>query len=270
MKNKIIVPTDLTAAASQALKQATIIARKTKSSLTLLHVLESKTEPRDEIRAALEKDAATIFKTDGVSCEVVLREGNLFEVISYVACEKDFDLMVIGTHGIKGIKEMFLGADILKLVAKIPFPALVVQEETPLKETFQKIVLPVSSHDIFQAAIDGILLLASFCDIEVHLYSIYKAGYDWSENLIRNIEFATAQLQLHHIKMVRIKEDQTVYAMGYVRQTVKYANAAGCDAFCMISIPTEEHYYFAQSDKETMLTNEYHIPVLCVGGGKTH
>jgi hypothetical protein len=36
----------------------------------------------------------------------------------------------------------------------------------------------------------------------------------------------------------------------------------------MISLPSEEYYYFAPSDKEAMMLNEYHIPVLCTCGGK--
>jgi hypothetical protein len=33
-----------------------------------------------------------------------------------------------------------------------------------------------------------------------------------------------------------------------------------------MSVKSEEHYYFAQSDKETMINNEFNIPVLCVNG----
>jgi nucleotide-binding universal stress UspA family protein len=267
MKNKIIVPTDLTQAAQQAISQATAIARKTGSSITLVHVLDSKSASQEEVKQALDAEADSITKNSGITCDVLIIEGNLFDVIAYVAGEKDYDLMVIGTHGIKGIKQMLFGANILKLVVRIPIPVLVVQEESPLIESFHKVVLPVSSHESFRSAVEAILLYAGFYDLEVHLYSIHKAGFVWSDQMLKNIEEATLQLQTNGVRMIRVKEEQQVYSMGFAKQTVIYAQSIGADVLWMISVPTEEHYYFAQSDKETMLLNESHIPVLCTGGG---
>jgi nucleotide-binding universal stress UspA family protein len=267
MKNKIIVPTDLTNAAKQAIRQATAIARKTNSSITLLHVMDNKSSSMEEVQQALDIEAGNIRKDTGVNCDVLIQEGNLFDMISYVACEKEYDLMVIGTHGIRGIKQMLFGANILKLVVQIPVPVLVVQEESPLIESFHKVVLPVSSHETFRSAVEAILLFAGIYDLEVHLYSIHKAGFVWSDQMLKNIEEATQQFQAEGVRMIRVKEEQQVYSMGYAKQTVIYAQSVGADALWMISVPTEENYYFAQSDKETMLLNDFHIPVLCTGGG---
>lgn len=267
MKKKIIVPTDLTKAAGQAIRQAIVIAKKTGSSITLFHVIDKKSSSFEEVKQQLELEAEEILKTSSVNCDVLIKEGNLFEVVSYVACEKDYDLMVIGTHGIRGIKQALFGADILKLVVRIPVPVLVVQENSPLTESFHKVVLPVSSHEKFRSAIEAVLLFATIYEIEVHLYSIYKAGFAWSDQMLKNIEEATLQLENHGVKMIRVKEEQQVYSLGYTKQTVRYAQSISADVLWMISVPTEEHYYFAQSDKESMLMNEFQIPVLCSGGG---
>ena len=268
MKNKIIVPTDLTKAAQQAIRQATAIARKTGSTITLFHVMDNKSSPLQEVKQALDNEAENISRNTGVNCDILIKEGNLFEVTSYVACEKEHDLMVIGTHGIKGIRQMLFGANILKLVVKVPFPVLVVQETSPLIESFHKVVLPVSSHEAFRSALDAIVFFAGIYDMEVHLYSIHKAGFPWSDQLLKNIEEASNLLQSNGVGMVRVKEEQQVYSLGYSKQTIKYAQSINADALLMISVPTEEYYYFAPSDKEAMLLNEYTIPVICTGGGK--
>jgi nucleotide-binding universal stress UspA family protein len=270
MKKKIIVPTDITPAAAKALQQAAIFARKTESSITLLHVIDKNSASEEDVKRVLDRVAEGVMERSGVQCEVMIREGNLFEVISYVACEKDYDLMVIGTHGIRGVKQLFFGADIIKLIVRIPFPVWVVQEESPLVSSIGKIVLAVSSHDIFHSAINAILHFAKLYPLEVHLYSIYRAGFPWSEQLIRNIEEATSQFKANNVSLVRVKEDQTLYSLGYAKQTVKYAKSINADAFCMITIPTEESHYFAQTDKETLLFNDFYIPVLCVGGGNAN
>jgi hypothetical protein len=66
--------------------------------------------------------------------------------------------------------------------------------------------------------------------------------------------------------MVRIKEEQNVYSLGFAKQTINYSNSVDADAICIISPSSEEYYYFAPSDKETLLLNEYKIPILCAGG----
>ena len=266
MKNKIIIPTDLTEAANHAIQQAIVIAVKTGSSLTLLHVLDDKHGSAKDITTTLQAEAEKIRQTSGLNCENLIIEGNIFDVIPNVVCEKDYDLMVIGTHGIKGIRQMLFGADILKLVAKIPLPVLVVQEESPFIVSFHKLVLPVSSHVTFQSAVEAVLLFAGIYPIEVHLYSVHKPGFIWSDQLLKNIEEATQQFEARGVKMIRVKEEQNVYSQGYAKQTLNYAHSVGADAIWMISIPSKEEYYQAQPYKEAVLLNEFYIPVLCTGG----
>ena len=268
MKKKIIVPTDLTNAAHKAILQATVIAQKSGSSLTLLHVMEDKSVSSEEIKKILQSEASEILKNSGINCDVLLQEGNIFEAIPYIASEKEYDLMVIGTHGIKGIRQNLFGSNILKLVSRIPVPVLVMQEESPVSESFRKVVLPVSSHDSFHSLVEAIVLYGSLFNTEVHLYSIHKPGFPWLDKLLKNIEEATSIFEINGIQMKRIKEEQKVYSQGYAKQTLLYSHEAGADVLSMISIPSEEYYYFDQSDKESMLLNEFRIPVLCTYGSK--
>ena len=266
MKNKIIVPTDLTKAGDHAIKQATIIAQKARKKLTLLHVLNDKSPSTGETEKILSAEAEAIRSQTGLHCEFLIKEGNIFDVIPSATREHEYDLMVIGTHGIQGIKQMLFGANILKMVAKIPIPVLVVQEDSPLIENFHKIVLPVSSHESFGKAVDGVLLFSNIYNPEIHLFSIQKAGFDWPEQLIINIDEATKKFENKGVKISRVKEDQNVYSLGYAKQTLKYAHSVGADLICIMSVSSNEYYYFAQTDKETLLLNEYHLPILCTGG----
>ena len=127
--------------------------------------------------------------------------------------------------------------------------------------------MPVSSHDTFNESVNAVLLIAETFKPEVHLYSIHKPGFDWPEQMFTNIENATQIFNSENVKMIRVKEDQNVYSLGYAKQTLKYANSVGADLICMMSASSKEYYYFAPSDKETMLLNEYQLPILCAGGG---
>jgi nucleotide-binding universal stress UspA family protein len=265
-RHRILIPIDLTPIAGQAIRQAAAIAKKAGEGLSLLHVMDEKREHDGDIEKKLEAQAEMIRKETGLECDVLAPKGNIFDVIPEVARERKYNLIVIGTHGIKGVKQLLFGANILKLVIRTPKPVMVVQEESPVIEEFQKLVLPVSSHLSFKAELDAALFFAGLYDTEIHLYSVHKAGFDWPEQMVKNIEEATHTFEKKSVHMKRIKEEQNVYSLGYAKQTLNYAGSVNADLISMMSIPSKEYYYFAQSDKESLLLNDLHIPVLCAGG----
>ncbi len=144
--------------------------------------------------------------------------------------------------------------------------ALVVQEDSPLVESFRKIVLPFGSHDTFRFAVDAVLLFAAIYDVEVHLYSIYKPGFEWPVQMLANIEETIKKFEERGVRMIRIKEEQDGFSQGYARQTLQYAQKNGADILAMMSVASEEYYYMSKSYKEAILLNEFHLPVLCAGG----
>jgi nucleotide-binding universal stress UspA family protein len=178
MKKIIVVPTDLTEASDQAIRQATVIARKARAKLVLLHILDNKSIPATDIEKKLNEQAYKIWEETALTCEVVLKEGSVFDTIPSLTREEDWDLMVIGFHDIKGIRQMLIGPDILKLVTKIAKPVLAIHEKAKQVDNFTRIILPVSSHETFIPAIEAMLFFAEFYPVEVHIYSINKAGFD--------------------------------------------------------------------------------------------
>ncbi|MDP1621014.1 MAG: universal stress protein [Bacteroidales bacterium] len=266
MKNKIIAPTDFTKTGDHAVKQAVAIAKKTGSSVTLFHVVDHQAASTGESAGKLQADAEYFRQNEGVTCDVLIREGKVIDMIHLAAREKDFDLMVIGTHGFSSLRQKLFGADILKLVAKVPMPVLVLQEGTQVVESFTKILLPVGSHENFQAAVEAVLFFAGLYDVEVHLYSIVKPGFEWPKQMLTNIEEAERIFEENDVRVIRIKEEQDDFSPGYARQTLRFARTIGADAIVIMSAASQEYYFMAKDYKETMLLNDDHLPVLCAGG----
>ncbi|MCX6243715.1 MAG: universal stress protein [Bacteroidetes bacterium] len=263
MNKPILVPTDLTDVALKAIRQAEIIAKKAGTSVALLHVLNDKSPSLIEVEDQLTRAAAEVKEATGKECEILIKEGSIYEIIPQASCDHGYDLMVIGTHGVHGIRQHFLGADILKLVNKVCIPALVVQKHSPLIENFRLMVMPVSSHTDFKKEINAALLFTGLYNTEIHLYSIYKPGYEWPEQLLKNIEEATKTFESNGIRMKRVKEDQSVFSQGYAKQTIMYASSVRADMISIMSAHTEDYHYFASADKEMLMLNEHFLPVLC-------
>ena len=122
---RILVPTDFSEISERGLDWAFSLAERLGSSITIMHSFEIPiigfpdgafvatadiaTRMADASRAGLENAVA---KRSGgkVPVESVLREGVAWDEINHVADEIDADLIVIGTHGRRGLTRALLGS----------------------------------------------------------------------------------------------------------------------------------------------------------------
>ena len=114
----------------------------------------------------------------------------------------------------------------------------------------------------------GLLLAAIYPGLEVHFYSIHKPGFEWSKQMLANITETTKKFEARGVQLIRIKEEQEGFSAGYASQTINYAHTTGADAILIMSDASEEFHYMAKAYKESVLLNEFHLPVLCAGGSK--
>lgn len=266
---KIIVPVDFTPASEQAIKQANLIAIRSGFSVWLVHVMDKETSNKKLAELSTVEDnlegLAKSVKDQGVVCRYSIVSGSIFDELPAFANNGEFSMMVIGTHGIRGIKQKLLGADILKIARKISIPCLIVQEDCVYRD-FNPIVLPVGGHQGFSQLIEATATLARLFGSEVRFYSISRNGEQEYENIRKNALLAEKVFGEEKITYKRVREESNVVSVGYAKQTSQYANLIDAGLIAIMSVKSEEHYYFAQSDKETMINNEFNIPVLCVNG----
>jgi nucleotide-binding universal stress UspA family protein len=136
---KILVPVDFGEAMQPALDLAIAVARRFDSDLTLVHAFDlapftsmTPFEPiidieplvvaaEGELKKVLTKVRASWPKTE---CE--LRRGAPYEVILAVARAHASDLIVVGSHGRRGIARVLLGSVAERVVRLSPVPVLTV------------------------------------------------------------------------------------------------------------------------------------------------
>ena len=94
------------------------------------------------------------------------------------------------------------------------------------------------------------------------LKNIYLVAH-YIQTLKKNLDKTRAIFDENGIKHIRVNEKQTVLSIGFAFQTMQYAKKTGADMIAIMSVSSEEYHYFAQQDKENLLTNESGIPVLC-------
>ena len=153
MYKSILVPLDGSEPSQDALQQALDIASGDQATLHLLHVIDS-------FPVMFELSAQTNFETmkqslrswsegmletarrkaaeQGVNAQVIVRElvsGRVSDTIVGVARDAACDLIVMGTHGRRGLRRMMLGSDAESVVRLSHIPVLLVPQRTDTKLT---------------------------------------------------------------------------------------------------------------------------------------
>jgi universal stress protein A len=140
---KILFATDFSEGSSNSLPYAVSIAKQYGAKLYFVHVMYdvAKTSgwyvphvSMDELYRDMEKNAKTQLEKSFVeeirgnkNVEYVVLKGTPYEEISRFAEENKIDLIVIGTHGRKGLDRMLFGSTAEQVVRYAPCPVLTVR-----------------------------------------------------------------------------------------------------------------------------------------------
>jgi universal stress protein A len=150
MIRKILVATDLTEASTLAVHAAIDLGQRLGALVTVLHVVEPPYEARrwfapspteaQFLRTIVgrEKDAtlrlmdeqvkaARLDRTSDAAVEIVVREGIPADDIVTAAQALGADMLVVGTHGRRGLQHLILGSVAERIVRTAPCPVLTVR-----------------------------------------------------------------------------------------------------------------------------------------------
>lgn len=121
MLRRILCPIDFDEHSGRAVARAQDIALRHGAELRLLHVLPSRPEPilmpRPTVGGAMERAAgrhleelAALIREEGLACTVTVVHGDPAFQILLAAREENVDLVVMATHGRRGVPRVLLGS----------------------------------------------------------------------------------------------------------------------------------------------------------------
>lgn len=141
---KILIPTDFSDHAEYALKVAAQIAKKNNGEIILLHMLELPHQGSDALGAGSDIPEIMFFKNaairrleelmdedylDGLKVSEIVQFELAFDGILNISQKNNVDLIVMGSHGASGFKEMFIGSNAEKVVRNSDIPVLIIKRE---------------------------------------------------------------------------------------------------------------------------------------------
>jgi len=207
---KILVPCDFSDEARQAFKFAKDIADANNGEIVVLKVIDLSlffdngvyaqpfyVSPATTL-AELSEDAQKDFEKlihefpGSVPVKFLIEQGDLQQNILKTIEQKNIDLVVMGTKGATGLKEILIGSNTEKIVRTSPVPVFSVHHAMPLSK-IKDIVFPTNLDLKQTRLIEKLKTLQAFFGATVHLLFIHtsdekiveKETYTSLDNLAR-------------------------------------------------------------------------------------
>jgi nucleotide-binding universal stress UspA family protein len=140
---KIIVPVDFSGPSEVALKTAASIAKKFGSEIFVLHMLEMSDVLMNYSAEAHQQQAIFLIKMaekklggfldkpylKGVKVTPIIKHYKVYSEVNVIAEKHNADLIVMGSQGSEGLKEIFVGSNAEKMVRNAKIPVMVIKDE---------------------------------------------------------------------------------------------------------------------------------------------
>ncbi|MGB5932689.1 MAG: universal stress protein [Anaerolineae bacterium] len=126
---RILICTDGSKYAEEAIRFGGFIAKGAKAHLTLLGVIEGPDEA-EKVRKSLER-ARDLLAQDVSALETKTKMGHAAEEILSETEEREYDLVVVGSRGRRGITRFLLGSTAARIVQHTPISVLIVKGKRP-------------------------------------------------------------------------------------------------------------------------------------------
>ena len=255
----ILVPTDFTPIAEYAIEHAVKFSRLLNKEILLLHIIKKESEYL-EATQTIQALAENTFKKTGIRPHVMVREGSIFSTIGEVANEVNAELVIMGTHGMKGIQKV-TGSWALKVIITSKAPFIVVQS-SPKNDRLDKIVFPVDFKKENKEKIGWAGFIARLFGAEVLVFKSNFRDKSFVKETKRNLDFTEKFFRYKEIKYDIVS---AIPKKNFADQTIEYAHSIDAD---MILITTTKSInysdYILGASEQYVIANSAHIPVMCI------
>jgi nucleotide-binding universal stress UspA family protein len=265
--SKILVPTDLSENSINALKYANSFATKQNAEIVLLNIYTGDISnyesgwPIEEDIDAIKPDRKKVLESIvqqycTVPTNIEIIEGDVVATTVNYAKDNAVSIIIMGTHGASGLKEVFWGSNTSNVVAQSEVPVLAI----PINFSYSTIdkIIYASDFKDFKAEINQIVPVAQSIGASIDVLHLLYYNDDASiiqqefDEQAKNIEQVSVTLTQ---KNVTIDEPLTEHLKQYV-STQQHA---------LLAMFTQERDWFEKfflNSKTEELANDLELPII--------
>jgi nucleotide-binding universal stress UspA family protein len=275
---KILIPTDFSETANLALEHAVKMASLVDAQITLVHVVSTfafrVNLPELEVDEAAGKKLSTVVgaklasiaeeigASHGVKVTTMVTSGRIREEVVRIADEIDADIIILGTHGVSGLREFFMGSNAFRIVSEAACPVLSVQQSGK-SVGFSSIVVPIDNSFHSREKLGIAVRMANAYDAEVHVCGLRSYDHD-DEDL--NAKFRMKMKQVEdYLKEREVRfTTTTLFCSNIAASTMEFASEKNADLIVIMNEQEINTTGFFMGPYAQQVVNHSHIPVLSV------
>lgn len=272
----IIVPVDFSEYSEYALKIAASLSKKTEVNVLALHMLDIQTDMINEkpsyfqertvfLLELAKKRFREFLKKDylaGVKVTPVIKHFKVFSEVNEIAKQENADLIIMGSHGATGMKELFIGSNTEKVIRSSEVPVMVIKSDFS-NFNFDDVVYAT---DFSKESIGAYIRIKSIIEEfngKMHIlyvntpYENFKTTSEMESLAAKFFEISDGNIE--KLKEVNFVSDKTVE-----EGILNFADSVGAD---LIAVSTHARKGFAHFFKGSLsedIANHSTLPILTV------
>ncbi|UJP64582.1 universal stress protein [Mongoliitalea daihaiensis] len=265
---KILVPTDFSENAFNALAFAKNIAKQQNSSLTLFYAFYAVYDfaaQATEIIAQIEDDAKKAMKKlvkegleEGLTIDYKIQHGSIATAVTSYAYQNHYDLIVMGTQGASGIKKTLMGSNTGHVIKESMVPVLAVPTSASLPKE-DKIAIALELKKESEENFKKLFQLTEALNLP---YNFFHVGEKMSFD--QEIEFKGLEAFLKANHANKSFEFQTIQASNIQKGVQNYLGDNPNVLLVMFSKQKSFFEYLFNKSETLEMAYHTHVPLLVI------
>ncbi|MCK4922252.1 MAG: universal stress protein [Bacteroidales bacterium] len=255
----IIIPWDFSTLAEKALANASLISNILGRDIVLLHLVEKK----ESIIPATEKLKAKIEilqKEIKQKIHPLVMSGNIFDKISDVANDYKAEMVIMGTHGRKGIQRI-TGSRALRVIANSKVPFLIVQDK-PKADVFRKIVFPVDFRKENKEKVAWVNYFSKNYNSKFLLYKRKSSDRSFKRRITSNLLYAETFFKNNNVEY---KIHTATGKKSFEKELIDFTVEQEADMIIVLITRDIGFFdYMMAAREQYVISNPEKIPIMCI------
>ncbi len=271
---RIIVPIDFSEHSEYALEAAANLAHKYGSELIVLHMLElsnailtsNGNSINDEavfyLKLAEQKFDAFLDRPylKGLKVTPIVKHFKVWSEVNEVANEHSANLIVMGSHGASGVKEVLVGSNTEKVVRHADIPVLVIKHNPILLDFENGVFASDFSDECITAYLNA---KVTFAKLGAQMHLVYVNSPDGNFRSTSEIDkrislfLKKADGDLDNLNNVHIVSDYSIE-----KGILNFANTIGADVIAVATHGRKGLAHFFEGSISEDLANHSTLPVM--------
>lgn len=280
--NNILVPTDFSEVANNALGHALKIADVYNNEITLLNIqdeggifgLFENKEKLNLIKEAVESKMDKIIasskeKFPNVKINKLIEYGRIYDTITDIANEGNYDSIVMGTNGASGLRQL-TGSNASRVINYAKIPVVVVKERPMINNGYEKIVLPIDLSRESRQKVKWAISLSKKFNSTIHVIYENSSNQEYQNKIFAVVNQTQDILSENNADYIVRGLDDEAYPDSFAEDTLAYADEINADLIMIMSQQEKGFSEFLLGSYAQQIVNHHgKVPVMCINSGQT-